>query len=103
MEVRAQRDLGHVDDSTLKAMKDLGFSAKDAKGNKLILHHHQQNAAGPIIEIPAKNHKIGNKNQHPFGNTEGAGLTTQQRTEFNLWRTDYWKDRAAQELGKRGL
>ena len=84
-------------------MQALGFAAKDAKGNKLVLHHHQQNPAGAIIEMLAKNHSIGNPRQHPYGNPKGAGLSDQQRSDFNKWRTDYWKDRATQELNNRGL
>jgi len=103
MEVRAQRSLSHIDSSTLKAMQKNGFSAKDSKGNKLILHHHKQNPSGPIIEIPAKNHSIGNPRQQPNGNTKGGGLSMQQRNNFNLWKKDYWKGRATQELGNRGL
>ena len=84
-------------------MQKHGFAAKDAKGNKLVLHHHKQNPAGPIVEIPAKNHSIGNPRQHPFGNTQGSGLSAGQRQQFNQWRTDYWKNRATQELINRGL
>ena len=102
LEIRAQRELFHIDDSTLKAMQKYGFSAKDAKGNKLILHHHQQNPNGPIIEIPTKNHSIGNSRQHPFGNQKGKGLTAQQRQEFNQWRKMYWQNRATHELTRRG-
>jgi hypothetical protein len=100
-EVRAVRDLSHVDNGTLQAMQQYGFAAKDIKGNSLVLHHHQQNPTGPIVEIPAANHSIGNSRQHPFGNTKGAGLTAEDRTQFNQWRTDYWKWRATKELGGR--
>lgn len=100
-EVRAVRDLSHVDNGTLQAMQQYGFAAKDIKGNSLVLHHHQQNPTGPIVEMPAANHSIGNPRQHPFGNTKGAGLTAEERTQFNQWRTDYWKWRATEELGGR--
>lgn len=103
LEVRAQRPLSHVDESTLRAMQRYGFSAKDAKGNKLELHHHRQNPEGPIIEIPAKNHSISNRRQHPYGNQSGSGLTQQQREQFDRWREAYWKYRATQELENRGL
>lgn len=102
-EVRAVRDLSHLDEGTLRAMQDIGFAAKDAKGNSLVLHHHQQNPAGPIFEMPGKNHNIGNARQHPFGNTKGAGLSGGDRALFNQWRTDYWKERASAELKRRGL
>ena len=68
LEVRAVRDLSHLSEGTLKAMVDYGFAAKDVYGNKLVLHHHQQNPRGPIIEMPSQNHSIGNPRQHPFGN-----------------------------------
>ena len=102
MEVRAVRDLSHVDEGTLLAMQKYGFAAKDAKGNSLVLHHHQQNPAGPIIEMPAKNHSIGNLRQHPFGNAKGKGLTAEERESFNVWREKYWKWRASEELKTRG-
>ncbi len=103
LEVRAIRDLSHIDEGTLRAMQQYGFAAKDAKGNSLVLHHHQQNPTGPIIEIPAANHSIGNVRQHPFGNAKGAGLTPEERVQFNQWRTDYWKWRAGEELNMRSF
>lgn len=103
VEVRAVRDLGHVDPSTLRAMQKYGFAAKDGTGSSLVMHHHRQNPAGPIIEMPAGNHSIGNAAQHPFGNTKGSGLTPQQRAEFDQWRVEYWRWRATQELQSRGL
>ncbi len=66
-------------------------------------HHHGQNQAGPIVEMPASNHSIGNRLQHPYGNAQGMGLSTQQRADFNAWRVDYWKSRAVEELSRRGL
>jgi hypothetical protein len=103
LEVRAVRDLTHVDVSTLRAMQKYGFAATDGAGNSLILHHHRQNPAGPIIEMPAGNHSVGKPAQHPFGNAKGSGLTPQERAEFDQWRVDYWKWRATQELQTRGL
>jgi hypothetical protein len=102
-EVRAVRDLSHVDESTLREMADKGFAAKDVNGNPIVLHHHNQNPAGPIIEMPRSRHNVHNSIQHPFGNTPGAGLTKQQRDAFNDWREDYWRARALDELNKRGL
>ena len=94
LEVRGMRDLSHVPDSTLRAQAKLGFAARDARGRTMVLHHHRQNPAGPIIEIPGSKHSIGNANQHPFDNTKGMGLSADQRVEFNAWRVDYWKARA---------
>jgi RHS repeat-associated protein len=101
MEVRAVRDLSHVDDSTLGAMAEKGFAARTINGDKIVLHHHQQNPAGFIVEMPAKNHNIWNTNQHPFGNPPGTGLTPQQRSAFDAWRVDYWKSRAQTEIQRR--
>jgi hypothetical protein len=103
LEVRAVRDLDHLSVGTLRAMQKYGFAARDSNGNSLVLHHHQQNPMGPIIEMPASNHNIGNAAQHPFGNTKGMGLTPQERLAFDQWRVDYWKWRATQELQNRGL
>ncbi len=103
MEVRGMHDLSHLDNGTLSAMAEKGFAAKDSRGVALELHHHQQNPGGPLIEIPADRHKPGNRNQHPFGNTPGSGLTPEQRDAFNAWRKEYWRARAAEELRRRGV
>ncbi|MGH7857283.1 MAG: RHS repeat domain-containing protein, partial [Candidatus Binatia bacterium] len=102
LEVRGIRDLSHVDESTLRAMSEYGFSATDRHGNKLILHHLDQNPAGPVVEMPAMRHSIGNRVQHPLGNTPGAGLSPSEREAFDQWRVEYWKARAREELGRRG-
>jgi len=101
LEVRAVRNLSHVDDATLRAMADKGFAARTVNGDKIVLHHHQQNPAGFIVEVPAPNHSIGNVRQHPFGNTAGAGLSAEQRAAFDSWRGDYWRMRAQEELARR--
>ena len=101
LEVKAVRDLSHLSQGTLEAMAKLGFAATDQKGNKLILHHRLQNPNGQIIEMPAKNHKIGNPRQHPNGNQKGQGIGDSARTDFNKWREDYWRARAQEELDKR--
>ena len=102
MEVRAVRDLSHVDEATLRAMAQRGFAAKDLHGRPLVLHHLEQNPAGPIVEIPKPLHNIHNPVQHPLGNAPGVGLTAEQRAAFDAWRVEYWKARAAEELTKRG-
>jgi hypothetical protein len=103
IEVRAVRDLSHLDESTLRAMRQRGFAARDINGHRLELHHLNQNPAGPLVEIPAPAHNIGNRVQHPFGNQPGAGLTVEQRASFNEWRIRYWQERAREELARRGL
>jgi hypothetical protein len=103
MEVRAVRDLSHLDAGTLRAMQQRGFAATDINGQQLQLHHLNQNPAGPLVEIPAPAHNIANPVQHPFGNQPGAGLTAEQRAAFNDWRIRYWQERAMEELARRGL
>jgi RHS repeat-associated protein len=102
-EVRGVRDLSHVPESTLRAMEEQGFAARDATGKKLILHHLDQNPAGPLVEMPGSSHSIGNRIQHPLGNASGAGLSAEQRQAFDAWRENYWRARAAEELVRRGL
>jgi hypothetical protein len=103
LEVRAVRDLSHLDEGTLRAMQRRGFAARDINGRRLELHHLNQNSVGPLVEIPAPAHNIGNRVQHPFGNQPGAGLTAAQRAVFNEWRVHYWRARATEELLRRGL
>jgi RHS repeat-associated protein len=103
MEVRAVRDLSHVDDSTLRAMSQHGFAGKDINGKKLILHHLDQTPAGSLVEMPGVRHRIGNRVQHPLGNAPGVGLTGEQRAAYNAWRESYWKARALEELARRGV
>jgi hypothetical protein len=103
LEVRAQRKLSHLDPAALRKMKKWGTSAHDVKGRKLELHHHKQNPAGPIIEIPDKYHKTDKPNQHPKVSKKEPGLTKQERADFNNWKRRYWRHRATQELQTRGL
>jgi A nuclease of the HNH/ENDO VII superfamily with conserved LHH len=103
LEVRAVRDLNHISVGQLRDMQKYGFAPNDINGDPLILHHHLQNPAGPVIEIPARYHNIYNSNQHPFANTRGLGLTSEERAQFNNWRTGYWRWRATEELALRGL
>lgn len=97
------RDLSHVLESTLREQAKSGFASRDVRGRRMILHHHEQNPAGPIIEMPRVNHSMGNPRQHPLGNAPGSGLTPRQRADFNAWRGEYWKARARGELKRRGL
>jgi RHS repeat-associated protein len=101
MEVRAVRDLSHVEQGTLEAMQQHGFAPTTVSGDSTVLHHLGQNPAGPLVEMPAANHSIWNSVQHPLGSTAGAGLTDAERAAYNAWRTDYWKWRATQELNTR--
>lgn len=101
MEVRAVRDLSHVEQGTLEAMQQHGFAATTRSGDSIVLHHLGQNPAGPLVEMPAANHSIWNSVQHPLGNTAGAGLSATERATYNAWRTEYWQWRATQELNAR--
>ncbi len=83
MEVRAVRDLGHLDDAALRAMVDDGTAAASRSGDKLILHHLNQNPAGPLVEIPRPFHSTGNTIQHPLGTAPGVGLTKAERAAHN--------------------
>lgn len=103
LEVRAVGDLSHLDENTLRAMVRSGFAPKNRSGQTIILHHLDQNPAGPVCEMPAYRHCINNPVQHPKGNAAGAGLTAEERAAFNKWREDYWRARAEEELRRRGL
>lgn len=96
------KKLYHANNNALKG-KGFGLSAKDTKGNTIVLHHHKQNPQGPIQAMPAKHHSIGNRGQHPNGNTKGGGLTSQERTDFNKWKQEFWRNRAEQELKSRNV
>jgi hypothetical protein len=101
MEVRAVRDLSHVEQGTLEAMQQHGFAPTTVNGDSIVLHHLGQNPAGPLVEMPAANHSIWNSVQHPLGNTAGAGLSAAERASYNAWRTEYWQWRATQELNAK--
>jgi len=101
MEVRAVRDLSHLDQGTLEAMQEVGFAPRTVNGEQMVLHHLDQNPAGPLVEMPRGNHSVWNTVQHPLGNTAGAGLTDVQRSAFDAWRTEYWQWRATRELNLR--
>ena len=103
LEVRGQRSLEHYKDNELlyHFNRKNTLSAKDIQGDVINLHHHEQNALGPIIEIPSRNHKIGNVKQHPYGNKNG--ISKNDRAQFNEWRPEYWKARYAKEIERRGL
>ncbi|MGM0805578.1 MAG: T7SS effector LXG polymorphic toxin [Bacillota bacterium] len=101
-EVKAQRSLSHMSDKQLIYSFKKGYSPKDGANDTIILHHHEQKVEGPIIEIPNRNHDLGNKRQHPYGNSGGVG-SGDARIEFNKWRKEYWKARYANEMISRGI
>ncbi|WP_405101014.1 HNH/ENDO VII family nuclease [Oceanobacillus sp. FSL H7-0719] len=101
-EVKAQRSLSHMSDKQLIYSFKKGYSPKDGANDTIVLHHHEQKVEGPIIEMPSRYHDLGNKKQHPFGNSGGVG-SGEARIEFNKWRKEYWKARYANEMIKRGI
>ncbi len=106
VEFRAVRDLGHMSESQLTKMLQTGTNPKDSYGKLLIGHHHKQkfhrHNDAFIVEIPAPNHSIKNKVQHPFGNAKGRGLTPSQRQDWNKIKKQFNKERAKEEFLKRG-
>lgn len=84
-----------------------GKNPTDTLLNRLDGHHHQQryhrDPGAFIVEIPKDNHKIGNPLQHPHGNIKGGGLTKEQRTDWDKLRVAFNKERARNELIRRGL
>jgi RHS repeat-associated protein len=103
MEVRAVRDLSHLDVETLYKMKKMGRAPNSISGKKISLHHLNQDANGPLVEMPKNYNNIWNSRQHPYVNEANRGLTTQQRADFNNYRIEYWKARAEEELKKREI
>ena len=101
-EVKAQRSLSHMSDKQLIYSFKKGYSPKDGANDTIILHHHEQKVEGPVIEMPNRYHDLGNKRQHPFGNSGGVG-SGEARIEFNKWRKEYGKARYANELIKRRI
>jgi hypothetical protein len=101
-EVKAQRSLSHMSDKQLIYSFKKGYSPKDGANDTIVLHHHEQKVEGPIIEMPSRYHDLGNKRQHPFGNSGGVG-SGESRLEFNKWRKEYWKARYANEMINRGI
>jgi hypothetical protein len=102
LEVLAVRELGHVEDATLRTMSEHDFAPRTINGDRIVLHHYQRNRAGFIVEMPVSNHSVGNVCQHPFINTRGGGLFAEQRASLNKWRTDYLRTRAQDERSRRG-
>jgi len=103
IEVRAVRDLSHIDDATLEKMRKDGTAAKTIYGDPIVLHHLDQDPNGPLVEIPDPNHSVWNEIQHPSGNQPGAGLSDSERAEYEAWKRQYWKWRAMQEQTRRQI
>ena len=105
VEFRAVRDLSHMSENTLRDMVRYGKNPESTFNIRLDGHHNKQQyhrePGAFIIEIPENKHSIGNKIQHPLGNK--GGLTKEQRTDWDKVRKAFNKERAKQELIRRGI
>ncbi len=57
-------------------------------GVEVQLHHHQQRAKGPIIEMTATEHRQLSQELHRY--TRNSEI---DRQTFNRWKQDYWRSR----------
>lgn len=62
-----------------------------ADGKPVNLHHMLQSQDGPIAEVTQSFHKDNHSTIHINDNSIPSGIN---RSEFNKWRSDYWKQRA---------
>jgi hypothetical protein len=60
-------------------------------GKSINLHHMLQKQDGPIAEVTQSFHKDNHSVIHINDNSIPSGIN---RSEFNKWRSDYWKQRA---------
>jgi hypothetical protein len=68
-----------------------GLAPEGYDGKPVNIHHIDQTNNGPVMEISGSSHQQGYSNLHQ--NT-GQAPSQINRTDFNAWRTDYWKWRA---------
>ncbi|WP_145574323.1 hemagglutinin repeat-containing protein [Yersinia alsatica] len=68
-----------------------GLAPLDANGNSVNLHHMLQRQDGPIAEVTQTFHKDNHGVIHINDNSIPSGIN---RTEFDKWRSNYWKERA---------
>ncbi|QHT52753.1 filamentous hemagglutinin N-terminal domain-containing protein [Serratia liquefaciens] len=68
-----------------------GLAPLDANGNSVNLHHMLQRQDGPIAEVTQAFHKENHGVIHINDNSIPSGIN---RTEFDKWRSNYWKERA---------
>lgn len=68
---------------------NVGLSPLGFDGKEIHLHHHQQNDAGPIIEMSQTEHHQNYSDLHSFRKTSEI-----DRDGFLTWRQNYWKERA---------
>ncbi|HEJ8090239.1 TPA: HNH/ENDO VII family nuclease [Serratia liquefaciens] len=67
-----------------------GLAPLDANGNSVNLHHMLQRQDGPIAEVTQAFHKENHGVIHINDNSIPSGIN---RTEFDKWRSNYWKER----------
>jgi filamentous hemagglutinin len=78
--------------TNLERMK-LGWAPYGPDGEKIVLHHHLQQDAGPMHEVPGTYHGTGETKSelHPVP----RGVPSQiNRSAGKTWRENYWKQRA---------
>ncbi|MUK87334.1 hypothetical protein GMD78_02825 [Ornithinibacillus sp. L9] len=68
-----------------------GLAPHGPDGKSIILHHMTQRNESLIAEVTQTFHKDNSSVIHINPNTIPSGIS---RSEFNKWRTDYWKNRA---------
>uniref|UniRef100_UPI001643DDB9 HNH/ENDO VII family nuclease n=1 Tax=Yersinia bercovieri TaxID=634 RepID=UPI001643DDB9 len=73
-------------------LMDAGRAPIGTDGNPVNLHHMLQRQDGPIAEATQSFHKENHEVIHINDNSIPSGIN---RAEFNKWRSNYWKERAA--------
>lgn len=68
-----------------------GLAPLGPDGKSIDLHHKTQRNESSITEVTQTFHKENSSIIHINPNTIPSGIN---RTEFNKWRTSYWKNRA---------
>jgi hypothetical protein len=76
--------------TNLERMKK-GLAPLGPDGKSINLHHMTQRNESSIAEVTQTFHKENSSVIHINPNTIPSGIN---RTEFNKWKTDYWKNRA---------
>ncbi|MFG6654203.1 hemagglutinin repeat-containing protein [Scandinavium sp. M-37] len=87
-------DPGYVDPKSGKTNLELmqgGRAPIGTDGKPVNLHHMLQSQDGPIAEVTQGFHKDNHSIIHINDNSIPSGIN---RSEFNKWRSDYWKQRA---------
>lgn len=87
-------DPTYVDPKSGKTNLELmqsGRSPIGSDGKSVNLHHMLQKQDGPIAEVTQSFHKDNHSVIHINDNSIPSGIN---RSEFNKWRADYWKNRA---------